>query len=81
MAIKSTKSREIWYTLIATSNGYYLWYIDKQSYLKISSGTQSLAKLCCFDIKWCGDIKAIEYCANCMNDIAIDSNLLYTIFQ
>ena len=54
-----------------------------QSYVKISGGTQSLAKLCsCFDIKWCGDIKAIEYCANkCMNDIAIDSNLLYTIFQ
>ena len=52
--------------------------------MKISGGTQSLAKLCCFDIKWCGgwsDIKAIEYCANCMNDIAIDSNLLYTIFQ
>ena len=73
MVLKSTKSRKIWYTgtLISTSSGYYLWYIDKQSYMKISSGTQSLAKLCCFDIKCCGDIKAIEYCANCMNDIAI----------
>ena len=49
--------------------------------MKISSGTQSLAKLCCFDIKWCDDIKAVEYCASCMNDTAIDSNLLYTIFQ